>query len=258
MPPAPAKLSQKRAAELRLENQFQKWVGATASRQDIQDLLAAKRISLKQAGDYDEGDTADYPTYAKSLDALGKLVERRWKAQNIGKVTRQRIFSWKRSAKAAGHANFPKCKANGDYNVAECFEWIKSAVLPVLAANPKSTINQTEDNADYVRLIRKEDYEERVFARQLREGMHVPKAEYERVLSGLGKLTSCDLWERFDTMAYEMFANEAERQAMPEEWRKLALTILREQNPRLLNEHHAWVETQIETVRKETDENKVA
>ena len=115
-------------AEIRLANQKAKWLKATASKSDIEELLAAGRISPKQAAEsMPAPDTENLPTSVAGMDALGALIMRQFPRIGL-QVDRQMILHWRnlRRVPEGCSVRFPAPKCSNRYDVAECFAWVQT------------------------------------------------------------------------------------------------------------------------------------
>lgn len=147
----PAKLSPEEAASIRLENQFSKWLKASASKGDISDLLEAGRISSKEAKKYEEQHPAeidDLPTSVSGMDALGSLIMRQFPKIGI-QVNRQAIRKWRKLLCVPSGCNvpFPGPATSNRYNVAECFAWVQTYFGPHMgiAGEPDVVFGATQE-----------------------------------------------------------------------------------------------------------------
>lgn len=242
------KISKREAAKIRLDNQFQKWLKASASKQDIQDLLAAKLISKEQAGEYEDD---DFPKMASGMDELGSFIMRRFKDfPTIGEVGRQRIHSWKRISTKPPYAPFPSPTNRNDYPVLEVFDWVEKWILPNLKDIKSAEVG---DNKDYAALVKKVDYENKLIEQMQLKELLMEKAEHNRILTTLGNLARNTLWELFDKTIYEKMQEHLDAAGMPEEWRQFTMAELRKISPALLMRFADSVNAEIKANEKEIE-----
>jgi hypothetical protein len=128
------KLSKREAAAIRLENQYAKWLKASASKLDIEDLLRAGKISAEQALDSERRGqipVEDIPTTVSGMDALGSLIMRNFPKIGL-QVGRQTIKNWRALKYVPNGCNvpFPPPSNGNRYKVSDCFAWIQTYFGP--------------------------------------------------------------------------------------------------------------------------------
>jgi hypothetical protein len=177
MPDAPKELTPQEAAQIRLDNQYEKYKKATASKGDLADLLRAGKISEQGAVAYEEK-AAELPP--KTVCGLTRLAT--W-IQSVYKLTcsKQIIKGWQKETPP-----FPM-SAGADYRYrwADVAEWVERYKV-----KPLANTNSAELAAKLVPAQLEGQLEVLAHEKVMREveaGLYLKKADIARACQGIGK-----------------------------------------------------------------------
>jgi hypothetical protein len=194
----------------------------------------------------------DSEPLAKNQAAIANFLARHFQVP----VSKMDISDWLHGRRLDHNVpNFPVPDEAGRFNKLKCADWFRAYKFH----DPRDTT--TPDLFKKLENQRAKSELERLehegIMRRVERGYYIEKAEHNRVLSALGQIGRNNLWELFDRVAYDEFAKRLD--AMPEEWRQLAVDALRKLNPDLLLKHHAHLEAMVQEnemeVPKEKNEN---
>lgn len=182
-------LSIKEAAKIRLESQFQKWLGATASKGDIEDLLRAGKISHRDVGDRADNAAESPPEVVKGLTRLAGWIQTAYKIP----CSKQSIKNWQKESPP-----FPASfGADYRYRWSDVAAWVEA-----------HKVKQFAGNANHAELLAKlepariQDELERIeHERKMREvesGLWLKKTDVARACQGIGKIINGTLNSRLE------------------------------------------------------------
>ena len=145
------KLSKREAARIRLDNQYVKWLKASASKLDIEDLLRAGKISAEQARESEQQQgqipAGDIPATVSGMDALGSLIMRNFPKIGL-QVGRQTIQNWRGLKYVPNGCNvpFPPPSNGNRYRVSDCFAWVETYFGPRMdtVGQPEPLFGETQ------------------------------------------------------------------------------------------------------------------
>lgn len=242
--------------------QLKQWVD------DNQDVFLAdgKRAKLLQEGDKFSGgdlklfrsagaagnggqsgtDEPEVMGYAGIAEALARHFQ--------VPVSKMDISDWTHGKRLEhGVPNFPPPKASGRFNKLESINWFKQYKFhdPRASATP-DLFKRLENERATGELERLEH--ERIM-RAVERSQYIEKAEHNRILAGLGSLGRNNLWELFDRLYYEKFAEAMRAANVPEEIAVVCVNLTRQLNPEMLLKHHAHIEAVIQEEEKPVPQN---
>ena len=166
-------------------------------------------------------------------------------------VSKMDISDWSHGKRLGqGVPPFPPPVSSGRYNKLTSINWY--------AEHKFKVPNGNSDTPDLLEILIKErnvsELERLDHERMLRgveKNQYIERTEHERILASLGKLGRDNLWELFDQRAYQLFPPMLNDIGMPEEWQTAATSMLRILMPKLLNQHHQFLEQMIKQAEAE-------
>lgn len=153
-----------------------------------------------------------------------------------------------------GVPNFPPPKASGRFNKLETINWFREHKYH----DPRSTF--TPDLFKRLENERAQGELERLEHERLMRAVEKNKylliSEAKNLLAAVIAHGRDKLWDLFDHEAYRKHEENLSAKGMPEEWRIMALTDLRELNPYLLQKYHVAMTQKGVVVEKELEGEK--
>lgn len=189
MTSAPEKpLSKAEAAEIRLENQYGKYLKASATKTDLADLLRAGRISAEQAGEAEQKAGDDQPP--EIIEGLTRLAG--WIATVFEiSCSKQIIQKWK-----SHKPPFPDpISADYRYRWSEVAAWV--ARYKARPAN--STYSELQAKLEPEKLKNElEEIEHDRMMRAVDAGKYLKRLDVNRWVAGVGKILNAGLDNRLE------------------------------------------------------------
>jgi len=143
-----------------------------------------------------------------------------------------------------GVPNFPPPAASGRFNKLAGIAWFAAHKFHDPRATMTPDLFKTLDTERATGELERLAHERLLRGVELKQYLKV--TDHQRILAGLGKLGRDNLWELFDGRAYDRFGALLAECGMPPEWAAAAGARLRQLNVELLQQHHEFLQAQIE------------
>lgn len=167
-------------------------------------------------------------------------------------VNKQDVADWCHGKRlGAGVPHFPPPKSSGRYNKLVSINWYAEHKFKPAQNGVKQTPDLLEILVKERNVSELERLDHERMLRGVERNQYIERAEHERILASLGKIGRDNLWELFDQRIFQLFPPMMAGIGIPEEWQNAAMAQLRELMPRLLNQHHEFLEQMIKQAEEE-------
>jgi len=155
-------------------------------------------------------------------------------------VSKMDISDWARGKRLDhGVPNFPPPKASGRYNTLEAINWFRQWKFSDPRESATPDLFKRLENERAKSELERLDHER--LLRSVERAAYLRVTEHNAILASIGNNYTANLWEQFDQRAYPALDDKLAALGMPEEWRTVAATAVRELNPALIQAHTDYI-----------------